>query len=42
MTEAINGYYIKFTADDFINSRFGYLEKLYADTAALTAETEKM
>lgn len=42
MTEAINEYYIKFTADDFINSRFGYLEKLYADTAELTAKTEKM
>ncbi|MBR2427547.1 MAG: family 20 glycosylhydrolase [Lentisphaeria bacterium] len=42
MTEAINEYYIKFTADDFINSRFGYLEKLYADAAKLTAETEKM
>lgn len=42
MVEAINEYYIKFTADDFINSRFGYLEKLYADTAELTAKTEKM
>ena len=42
MVEAINAYYVKFTADDFINSRFGYLEKLYTDTAELTAKTEKM
>ena len=35
-------FYGDFTADDFMSSRFGYLEKLIADTMELTRKTEKM
>jgi hypothetical protein len=35
-------FYGTFTADDFLNSRFGYLEKLIDDTMKLTEKTKKM
>ena len=35
-------YYGAFTADDFLNSRFGYLEKLMTDTMELVKQTKKM
>ena len=35
-------FYGIFTADDFLNSRFGYLEKLIDDTMKLTEKTKKM
>ena len=34
-------FYGDFTADDFLNSRFGYLEKLIRDTRELTEKTQK-
>lgn len=35
-------FYGDFTADDFMNSRFGFLEKLIADTMKLTRKTKRI
>ncbi|MFA6929827.1 MAG: family 20 glycosylhydrolase [Lentisphaeria bacterium] len=37
----VREFYVKFTADEFMLSRFGFLEKLIADTFRLTKKTKK-